>query len=96
MRHFLCSAGAPGVLPRRVRTRPAACALIARSGPAARLTAPIPRAPTRAIEIAAVTALTDPHLLPATLAVVEPVARLATCRQTLPPQALDSEGASEA
>ena len=96
MRHFLCSAGAPGVLPGGVTPCSSTRALIARSGPPARLTAPIPRAPTRAIEVTAITALTDPHLLAAALAVVEPEARLATGPQTRPPQALDSEGASEA
>ena len=96
MRHFLRSAGAPGVLPRGVTPRSPARALIARGGPPARLTTPHLRTPTRAIEVTAITALTDPHLLAAALAVVEPVARLASGPQTRPPQALDSEGASEA
>ena len=96
MRHFLRSAYPPGVLPGGVTPCSSTRALIARGGPPARLTAPYLRTPVRAIEVAAVTARTDPHLLRAALAVVEPEARLATGPQTRPPQALDSEGASEA
>jgi hypothetical protein len=85
MRHFVV------FLPlSRSPPRTAAASLISRLRPLQRLATPDLRALAGAVHVAVIAALTDADLDPATLAVVEPVRRLAHRPQQLPPEALDS------
>lgn len=77
MRHFLPPTHLPAHLSGSMTMRSAAGALIARAGTAARLPPADPRALTGAVDVAVVAAAADPHLHRTTLAVVEPIARLA-------------------
>ncbi len=93
MRHFvvfLSLSLAPPALPGGVPPRTAAAFLISRLSPLERLVTPDPCALAGAVHVAVVAAPTDADLNPATLAVVEPVRRLAHPAQRIPPEALDS------
>jgi hypothetical protein len=77
MRHFLHLPGAPRPLPSRVATGSVVALLVAITRSAQRLAPANPRAPRRAVLVAAVAMPTDAHLLGAASAIEQPIAPLA-------------------
>ena len=93
MRHFVAFLSlplGPPELPGGVAPRTAAASLIPALGPLKRLMTPDLCAVAGAVHVAVIAALTNADLDSASLAVVEPVPRLAHRPQRFPPEALDS------